>query len=554
MKRPTILQLAILAALVLTINPAFAGRIVYVDDNAAGNNDGSSWADAFNYLQDALTAAWSGDEIRVAQGVYKPDQGAGITSGDRTATFQLKNGITLKGGYAGEGQPDPNARDIELYETILTGDLNGNDVAVNDPCDLQHEPTRAENSYHIVLSSAAGPNTVLEGFTIMDGKAVGSYPGNEGAGMYNEGGSPTIVNCTFYRNSAEGCGGGICDRNSSPTLTNCWFEFNAAGNQGGGMVSVGGSHSSEPRVCNPRLTNCIFRNNSAGYRGGGMLITLSNAMLVNCAFIANSAESTGGAFVNFHRSPTLVNCIILGNTARHCGGLISYSPGATLVNCILWSNHDSSGQEQSAQISHEYLHTKVAVNYSCIRGWTGTLGGTGNIGADPCFVSPGYWDANGVWIDGDYHLLPGSPCIDAGDPNYIAEPNGTDLDGKPRIIGGRIDMGAYESPIPAEASIVPRTINLASKGRWITCYIWLPEDYNVADIDPNTVFLQREIQAELFKVEEQQQVAIARFSRSDVQAILNAGEIELTITGQLNDGTVFEGTDIIKVIDKAGKK
>jgi len=71
-------------------------KIIYVDDDANGVNDGFSWADAFNYLQDALAASQSGDEIRVAQGVYKPDQGAGITPGNREATFQLITGVTLK--------------------------------------------------------------------------------------------------------------------------------------------------------------------------------------------------------------------------------------------------------------------------------------------------------------------------------------------------------------------------------------------------------------------------------------------------------------------------
>jgi hypothetical protein len=79
------------------------------------------------------------------------------------------------------------------------------------------------------------------------------------------------------------------------------------------------------------------------------------------------------------------------------------------------------------------------VDNDCTLNW-----GNGNIDADPHFVKPGCWDANGVWIEGDYHLLYSSSCVDAGDPNYIAEPNGTDLDGKPRVIGGRIDMGAYE--------------------------------------------------------------------------------------------------------------
>ena len=113
-------------------------------------------------------------------------------------------------------------------------------------------------------------------------------------------------------------------------------------------------------------------------------------------------------------------------------------------------------------------------------------------------------------------------------------------------------MGAYEySPsIPAEVRIVPRTFNLASKGNWVTCYIWLPDEYDVADIDPNSIIFKDEIQAESFRVDEEQQVATARFKRSDVQAILEVGEVELTVTGQLLNGTVFEGTDTIKVINK----
>jgi hypothetical protein len=179
--------------------------------------------------------------------------------------------------------------------------------------------------------------------------------------------------------------------------------------------------------------------------------------------------------------------------------------------------------------------------------------GDGNIDADPCFVELGYWDVNGVWVEGDYHLLPNSPCIDAGDPDYVAGPNETDLDGKPRVMGGRVDMGAYEAPIPAEAGILPKTINLASKGNWITALLWLPEQYNVAGIEPNSIFLEDEIKPEQFSVNEQQQVATAKFAREDVQPILEVGDINLKITGRLTDGTVFEAADTIKVIDKAGK-
>jgi len=106
---------------------ACLGRIIYVDADAPGANDGSSWADAYNYLQDALMFASAGDEIRVAQGVYRPDDFVLSKRPNlgREETFQLKNGAAIRGGYAGFGEPDPNARDIELYKTILTRIFHG---------------------------------------------------------------------------------------------------------------------------------------------------------------------------------------------------------------------------------------------------------------------------------------------------------------------------------------------------------------------------------------------------------------------------------------------
>jgi hypothetical protein len=128
LSRSRILTLIICAILAQS---AASGKIIYVDANATGANNGSSWPDAHRYLQDALADANSSPkpvEIRVAQGIYKPDRGVGITLGDRRATFQLKTGVVIKCGFAGFGKPDPNARDVEKYRTILSGDLNGNDV------------------------------------------------------------------------------------------------------------------------------------------------------------------------------------------------------------------------------------------------------------------------------------------------------------------------------------------------------------------------------------------------------------------------------------------
>ncbi|MHC4693882.1 MAG: choice-of-anchor Q domain-containing protein, partial [Planctomycetota bacterium] len=166
------------------------------------------------------------------------------------------------------------------------------------------------------------------------------------------------------------------------------------------------------------------------------------------------------------------------------------------------------------------------------------------------------FNPDAIWIDGDYRLLPDSPCIDAGDPNYMAEPNEMDLDGKPRIIGCRIDMGAYEYGriVPAGARIVPRTINLSKKEKWITAYLQLPEEYNVPEIDFCFLLLENEIEPELCWFDEQQQVVIARFNQEHLQGIFGAGEVELTITAQFTNATCFQGTDVIKVIYEGGKK
>lgn len=96
--------------------------IVYVDDDASGANDGSNWGDAYKYLQDALAEVSSDSnvtEIWVAQGMYRPDETTVDPNGtgDRESTFQLVNGVSLMGGYAGVGEIDPNARNIKLYET-----------------------------------------------------------------------------------------------------------------------------------------------------------------------------------------------------------------------------------------------------------------------------------------------------------------------------------------------------------------------------------------------------------------------------------------------------
>ncbi|MHC4214300.1 MAG: right-handed parallel beta-helix repeat-containing protein [Planctomycetota bacterium] len=480
--------ITVLICVCLTI-PCHA-EIIYVDSDTPDNNDGSSWGKAYKYLLDALVyAKSSGDvnEIRVAQGIYKPDcnSAAPNGSGERGLTFELINRLIIRGGYGGYGEPDPNARDIQLYETILSGDLNGDDIEVDNPLDLgEDEPLLMDNSYHVVTAYDLDSTAVLDGLTVTAG-----YSQDNGAGMYNENSDPTVIKCTFSRNGAAGgtdsAGSGMFNSSSSPTLIDCAFMHNAAAwPGGGGMFNKYGS--------SPTLINCVFIGNKSGGFDGGRAGAIKNwegssPTLVNCVFIGNYAQWDGGAiyssgnYVATVSSPTFVNCTFAGNWAGRRGGAIVQASGElTLTNSIMWDNTSPEGNvvylregsqvDGTANVTYSDIEDGLSgfhIEEGCSLTW-----GEGNIDGDPCFALPGYWDdpcgtpgdANDdIWVDGDYHLQMVSPCIDAGDNNSVpadvADIDGDgntveampwDLDGHYRIGDGdcdgnsTVDMGAYE--------------------------------------------------------------------------------------------------------------
>ena len=436
---------AIIMFLLLMVSTATA-ETIYVDDDATGANDGSSWADAYNYLQDALTVALSGDEIWVAEGVYKPDQGTNQTSGDKDATFQLKNGVAIKGGYAGFGQPDPNARDIEAYETILNGDLNSDDVSF----DRDHL-SRLDNSYHVVTGSGTDETAVLDGFTIRGGNAAYSArPESKGGGMHSYRGRPTVSNCTFTWNSAYLSGGGMYNTESSPTVTDCIFrENNASG--GGAVYNVNAS--------SPRITGCLFRANTARHGAGIAHWNGGNAVVVSSTFTENYASEWGGVMECYASDPTFINCLFYNNEAvERCGAMCICLSSPTVINCTFGANGAGNRHVQIYRYSYPTFANCImwdvdisgnegTFNYCCVRRWDGA--GTGNIYGQPRFVAPD---------QGNFHLQTGSPCIDAGDNSALPAWVTTDLDGDLRytddpstVDKGKgtapiVDMGAYECP------------------------------------------------------------------------------------------------------------
>ncbi|MHC4456605.1 MAG: LamG-like jellyroll fold domain-containing protein, partial [Planctomycetota bacterium] len=372
---------------------------IYVDPSApSGGNDGSSWQKAYRRLQQALAFSFAGDEIRVANGTYRPDHD--VRAGhyytyDRRMAFQIGSGVAIYGGYAGYGAPDPNERDADRYKSILTGDLYGNDGP-----DFTNN---YENSYHVVTSSGTDQNTVFDGFTIKGGNADGSSP--FGGGMYNQSGTLVVANCTFTSNWADDGGGAMCNYDVNIILTNCSFTQNSAFWIGGGVYNYdtdlaltgcefsnneaedGGGIYNESSTLT--ATNCTFSGNSAD-NGAGVYNDDSSSELTNCILGGNAANGRGGAMYSDgeeHNYITLTNCTISGNEADSCGGLYYEVDGlqAELTNCILWANMDSDGMIESSQIRNG----APVINYCCIQGWTGGLGGTGNMGENPLFVGQG---------------------------------------------------------------------------------------------------------------------------------------------------------------------
>jgi hypothetical protein len=530
------------AALLLLAAATAAGSTIYVDGDATGANEGSSWTNAYRFLSGALAAAAAGDRILVAEGIYRPDEDSTNPqgTGDPGASFLLNKQVLVKGGYAGLGQADPNARDVRAYQTILSGDLDEND----GPGFVNND----ENSYHVVLCSGADETTVLDGFIITAGNADGSDPNSNGAGMYNIFSSPTLIDCTFIGNSAF------------------WY--------GGAMFNH--------MMSNPTLINCAFIANRAGFVGGGIENRyLSGATLINCVFSGNTADH-GGAVGNSAADATVVNCLFVGNSAQTRGGAMYNRFGCDieLTNTILWDNTAVNGPQITM-----YYDTELHISYCNVQGGqpeiyvveSDVYWGNANIHSDPCFIQPGHWDANGAWLEGDYHLLTGSPCIDSADsaamPEDIYDLDGdgntaelipVDIDGRERIVDGNnddnavVDMGPYEffvPPIECPIRFTPRALNLASKGTWVKAHIVLPEGFAIHDVNTDTAAVLQPLGIESWY----QNAFVNKDGLIEIEipferaALCSCSSFTglVTVEGQLATGQRFYGTDTVKVIDKS---
>ena len=297
---------------------------MYVRAGATGAGDGTSWADAFPELRQALQAALPPAEVWVAAGDYMPTGGA-----DRTAAFRLVSGIALYGGFGGfESQRDE--RNWQANETVLSGEIN-------DPTEVD------DNACHVVVGSGVDSTAVLDGFTVRGGYAR-SCVASRGGGLYSVGGSPLVQNVRFTSNLAVG-GGAVYNLNgANGTFRDCLFDANESVSGGGGMAN---------EASHPRVERVRFVGND-GDSGGALLNWRgANPVCIDCDFANNSSHFPGGAVYNTQSSPLFIRSTFVGNTSPNGGGALYNDEEVgdmVCIDCVFRNNSTSIGTGGAAMV------------------------------------------------------------------------------------------------------------------------------------------------------------------------------------------------------------
>lgn len=465
----------------------FTSAQIFVKPNGTG--DGSSWQNASGNLRDVLYQAPYGSEIWVAKGTYYPVTCSICSEEERKQSFFIPSGVAVYGGFAGN-EMQLNQRDWRTNVTRLSGDINQDNNLYN-------------NSHSVIFTINVNEQTILDGFTITKGSATGSAQSLEerelsGGGWFNTASTgnfsnPTVRNCVFAQNEAEGFGGGIYNFGSfsakvSPTYTNCVFSRNNAGFDGGALYN-NGSFGGESQTM---ILNCEFRDNVAGTDVGSGGAIFNNGIEGNCSpmiwnstFIRNNASLEGGVIYNHGKegnsSPDIVNCIFYQNSASlggvmyslgaggraipiitnctfydnfaesgaaiFCNGGVSGNANADVMNSIFWNNVAENGQ------TFFNIYAKPRISYSLVdekdcNSLNATLDnlsdvdcGTGLMyGVDPKFINPN---------TGNLELNYNSPAINKGENSRIYNMM-VDAINNPRIHLDLVDLGAmeYDGPIP----------------------------------------------------------------------------------------------------------
>lgn len=516
----------VLPALAGNVVEANSGRIIYVKQNATG--DGTSWDNAIGDLHTALVQAQSGDQIWIAAGTYRPI-GNIIGADPRTVHFQMKNGVAIYGGFpanppVGMGM---EARDPQLHQTILTGDLAGNDSS-------EASDRYQDNTYHVLYHPFGldlDHTAILDGVTITGGYADGmdDQLHQAGGGIYNDRNSPVLQNVMITGNYALLGGGGIYNAAGAMEVHSSIVSNNHA-SIGGGIYhdhsSFGALHAQmklEKSIIRDNIaymgagggistrssmdvSHSIISGNKALGRGGGIdsfnTSTAESTKLTNVLIIGNEVDDMidsglgGGLFLYSDNPYELTNVTISGNRTSTNGGGLFLAGSGSFRNMIVWGNTENNGTANNVVVSvtgDEPVFTDSLVGGGMVNIDGGFITGTRMMDADPLFRSP----VSAVLAPtsaGDYRLKSNSPAINRGMNVGFDPETAVDLDGRKRIINGWIDMGAYEygldftlTPNVTEVTNHPVTIqvHVEDTESAITTMKWAVGEYNLDNFPSN---------------------------------------------------------------------
>ena len=363
-------------------------------------------------MRNALAVAVSGDQVWVANGLYQPTR-----DGDRSLSFVLVDGVDVYGGFAG-GETSLIERNPVLNETILSGDLGGNDGI----------GSFSDNSCHVVLAAAGR----LDGFTITGGNSDGSDGTIASGSAILRAGSFAglrIVACAIRGNH----GRAVDLTEASVHIVDCRFEDNVGGALG--LWATDGLN---------RIRRCVFTGNSAASGSAIVMVLAFDTFIEDCLFFENVTDD-GTITVGLESYPWISGCTVANNTSTTntgAGVSGSFRGFGGIFGSVLYFN---TGADASQGLDDQVV-AGFPFESSCVQGGPTA---SGNIAVDPQFA-----DAPA----GDFHLLPTSPCIDAGSSvGYsFASLRAFDLDRAPRRqdvveMGDTgpgaspvVDMGAYE--------------------------------------------------------------------------------------------------------------
>ena len=437
-----ILRKSMLFAMVLVASTALSqNKIYHVSPESKGTGDGLSWDNATT-LANALDQAAAGDQIWV-QGFEQITDTSQLYIPATADGFTLKSGVKLYGGFQGT---EMNIADRQTlgkpyqlkYRSVLSGDIEGNDVVDNTSLIFPANTTRQDNATHVLtldMAPSSGVNnngypTVVNGFTIIGGHADGSD--EYGGGIYITG---------------DNTGGGVY------SVERCFFVNNYATQGGAVYVDDGVKNVSN----NTSLINqCVVYNNVAGERSAlenkaGGIYLAGEGTVVNTSIFNNE---NGG--VKLSSGSRMVNCTVARNTGSGIDMIEADVSDYTVFNSIVGGNTTlSTSDSYRPKFKNSAFHEAVAGDKD------------GNIYVSkenrgenaPLFEAPSIktsFDRDFDWRKTAYPLWSwnvqeGSVVIDKGNgDSYSSTTFGSeDMAGNARV-KGTIDIGAYEyQPIDA---------------------------------------------------------------------------------------------------------